>query len=204
MFLNEISSYKRLHIWIYRRLSLSQSPGYQTKYLEISVVWDSQSVKSFTFFMYVELQLARKQSRTVELRNVTDSTLFIHSKIVCDQCLFCTPFPLEVYLWYTLINLTQFLQHVGYVCCLHQRTPLNRVQSLKLQMRRYVPIGFIRTHLIVLKFSVITAGQLNVNSWLSMSLRFIGIECDFVSKQLMDLIALNKGLIAQSKEVLTL
>ena len=202
MFLNEISSYKRLHIWIYRRLSLSQSPGYQTKYLEISVVWDSQSVKSFTFFMYVELQLARKQSRTVELRN--DSTLFIHSKIVCDQCLFCTPFPLEVYLWYTLINLTQFLQHVGYVCCLHQRTPLNRVQSLKLQMRRYVPIGFIRTPLIVLKFSVITAGQLNVNSWLSMSLRFIGIECDFVSKQLMDLIALNKGLIAQSKEVLTL
>ena len=37
-----------------------------------------------------------------------------------------------------------------------------------------------------------------------MSLRFIGTEFDFVSKQLMDLIALNKGLIAQSKEVLTL
>ena len=87
---------------------------------------------------------------------------------------------------------------------LHQRTPLNRVQSLKLQMRRYVPMGFIRTHLIVLTISVITAGQLNVNSWLSMSLRFIGIECDFVSKHLMDLTALNKGLIAQSKEVLTL
>ena len=47
---------------------------------------------------------------------------------------------------------------------LHQRTPLNRVQSLKLQMRRYVPMGFIRTHLIVLTISVITAGQLNVNS----------------------------------------
>ena len=71
-------------------------------------------------------------------------------------------------------------------------------------MRRYVPMGFIRTHLIVLTISVITAGQLNVNSWLSMSLRFIGIEFDFVSKQLMDLIAFNKGLIAQSKEVLTL
>ena len=188
---------------IYRRLSLSQSPGYQTKYFEISVVWDSQSVTSFTFFMYVELQLARKQSRTVELRNVTDSTLFTHSKIVCDQCLFCTLLP-QVYLWYTLINLTQFLQHIGYVCCLHQRTPLNRVQSLKLQMRRYVPMGFIRTHLIVLTISVITAGQLNVNSWLSMPLRFIGIEYDFMSKQWMNLIALNKGLIAQSKEVLTL
>ena len=152
--------------------------------------------------MYVELQLARKQPRTVELRNVTDSTLFIHSKIVCDQCLFCTPFP-QVYLRYTLVNLTQFLQHVGYVCCLHQRTPLNRVQSLKLQMHRYVPMGFIRTHLIVLTISAITAGQSDVNSWLSMLLRFIGIECDFVSKQWMDLIALNKGLIAQSKEVLT-
>ena len=152
---------------------------------------------SFTFFMYVELQLARKQSRTVELRNVTDGTLFIHSKIICDQCLFCTPFP-QVCLWYTLINLTQFLQHVGYVCCLHQRMLLNRVQSLKL------PMCFIRTRLIVLTVCVIIAGQLNVNSWLSMSLRFIGIECDFVSKQWMDLIALNKGLIAQSKEVLTL
>ena len=65
-------------------------------------------------------------------------------------------------------------------------------------------MGFIRTHLIVLTISVITVGQLNVNSWLSMSLRFISIECDFVSKQLIDLIALNKGLIAQSKEILTL
>ena len=90
---------------IYRQLSLSQSPGYQTKYFETSVVWDSQSVTSFTFFMYLELQLARKQSRTVELWNATDSTLFIHSKIVCEQCLFFTPFPLEVYFWYTLINL---------------------------------------------------------------------------------------------------
>ena len=53
---------------------------------------------------------------------------------------------------------------VGYVCCLHQRTPLNHVQSLKLQMRRYVPMSFIRTHLIVLTICVIIAGQLNVNS----------------------------------------
>ena len=68
-------------------------------------------------------------------------------------------------------------------------------------MRRYVPMDFIRTHLIVLTISVIIAGQSDLNSWLSMLLRFIGIECDFVSKQWMDLIALNKGWIAQSKEV---
>ena len=85
---------------------------------------------------------------------------------------------------------------------LHTVSPALR--SLKLQMRSYVPMGFIRTHLILLTISVITARQLNVNSWLLMSLCFIGIEFDFVSKQLMDLIALNKGLIAQSKEVLTL
>ena len=65
-------------------------------------------------------------------------------------------------------------------------------------------MGFIRTYLIVLTIIVITAGQLKVNSWLSMLLRFIDIECDFVSKQWMDLIALNKRLTAQSKEVLTL
>ena len=43
----------------YRRLSLSQSPGDQTKYFEISVVWDSQPVTSFTFFMYVELCISQ-------------------------------------------------------------------------------------------------------------------------------------------------
>ena len=37
-----------------------------------------------------------------------------------------------------------------------------------------------------------------------MSLHFIGIECDFVSKQWMDLIVLNKGLDAQLKEVISL
>ena len=71
-------------------------------------------------------------------------------------------------------------------------------------MRHYVRMGFIRTHLIVLTISVITVGHLNVNSWLSMPLRFIGIDCDFMSKQWMNLIALNKELITQSKEVLTL
>ena len=71
-------------------------------------------------------------------------------------------------------------------------------------MRRYVPMGFNRTHLIVLTVSMITAVQLNVKRWLSMLLRFIGIEWDFVSNQWMDLIGLNKGLIAQWKEVISL
>ena len=72
----------------YRQLSLSQSPGDQTKYFEISVVWDSQSVTSFTFFMYMlnfslqesspELLHFEMQSRTVELRNVTEISLNAH------------------------------------------------------------------------------------------------------------------------------
>ena len=36
----------------YRWLSLSQSPGDQTKYFELSVVWDSQFEMSFTLYMY--------------------------------------------------------------------------------------------------------------------------------------------------------
>ena len=142
------------------------------------------------------------QESSPELLNF-EMSMIAHCLYI-DQCLFCTPFP-QVCLWYTHINLTQFLQHIGNVCCLHQRTPLNNcVQSLKLQMHRFVPVGCNHTHLIVLTISAITAGQLNVNSWLSMSLHFIGIECDFVSKQWMDLIALNKGLVAQSKEVIWL
>ena len=39
---------------LYRRLSLSQIPGEQTKYFELSVVWDSQSVTSFTLYMYTD------------------------------------------------------------------------------------------------------------------------------------------------------
>ena len=38
----------------YRPLSLSQSPGDQTKYFELSVVWDSQFVTSFTLYMYTD------------------------------------------------------------------------------------------------------------------------------------------------------
>ena len=35
------------------QLSLSQSPGDLTKYFELSVVWDSQFVTSFTLYMYM-------------------------------------------------------------------------------------------------------------------------------------------------------
>ena len=80
----------------------------------------------------------------------------------------------------THINFTLFLQHVGHVWLLF--TSKNAVK-LKCKRRRYVFVGFNRTLLIMLTISVIAAGQLNVNSWLSMSLRFIGIEYDFVSKQ---------------------
>ena len=129
--------------FIYRRLFLSQSPADQTKYFEISVVWDSQSVTSFTICMYVALQLARKQSRTVELRNVTNSILFIHSKNVCDQWLFDPVLhAISSSICDTHLLAWQFLQHVGNVCCLQQRMPIRSVQSLKLQRCRYVPVGF--------------------------------------------------------------
>ena len=90
--------------------------------------------------------------------------------------------------WETLINFTQFLQHVGNIWLLF--TSKNAVK-LKYKRRRYVFVGFNRTHLIMLTISVIAAGQLNVNSWLSMLLRFIGIEYDCI-KITMDLIALSK------------
>ena len=115
--------------------------------------------------MYVALQLARKQSRTVELRNVANSILFIHSKNVCDQCLFDPVLhAISSSICDTHLSALRFLQHVGNVCCLHQRMPIRRVQSLKLQRCRYVPVGFNHAHLIVLTISVITAGQIDVNS----------------------------------------
>ena len=52
-----------------------------------------------------------------------------------------------------LSTLDKFLQHVGNICCLYQRTPL------KLQMCCYVSMGFNRTHLFVLTIRVITLGQ---------------------------------------------
>ena len=43
-----------LQILNYRRLSLSQSPEYQTKYFVLSVVRDSQFATSFTLYMYTD------------------------------------------------------------------------------------------------------------------------------------------------------
>ena len=57
-FTNKLLSPEVVHGFnIYRRLSLSQSPGDQTKYFEISVVRDSQALMSFTFFMYMYVEL---------------------------------------------------------------------------------------------------------------------------------------------------
>ena len=61
----------------------------------------------------------------------------------------------------THINFRQFLQHVGHVLLLF--TSKNDVR-VKYKRRRYVFVGFNRTHLIMLTINVIAAGQLNVNS----------------------------------------
>ena len=60
-------------------------------------------------------------------------------------------------------------------------------------------MGFNRAHLIVLTISVIKCKQLIIDV-----VMLYGIECNFVSKQWMDLIAQNKKIIAQSKEVISL
>ena len=106
--------------FMYRRLSLSQSPGDQTKYFEISVVLDSQPVTSFTFFiyMYVELHIActciSQLCKYIQERNQYVEIICVYEcevkkemspiahcvyilKNVCDQCLSCMPFP-QVYL----------------------------------------------------------------------------------------------------------
>ena len=57
-----------------------------------------------------------------------------------------------------------FSTSVTFDYCLHQRMLLNSVRSLKLQGHSHVFVGFNCTHLITLTISVITAGQLNVNS----------------------------------------
>ena len=79
------------------------------------------------------------------------------------------------------VNLTQFLQHVGCVWLLF--TSKNAVKQCSVIKVTKTPLC-TRGYLIVLTISVITAGQLNVNSWLLMLLPFICIESDFLSKQL--------------------
>ena len=155
---------RHLFFWlcIYRRLSLSRSPGDQTKYFKLSVVWDSQFVTSFTLYMYTDCFTIVTTTCMYMYLETTYSSL----NTLWLSCSFVT---------LILRRLRQKLKNVDDY--LHQRTPLNSVQSLKLQRRRYVHFGYNRIHLTawLLTISVITAGQLNVNSWLSMSLRFIGV-----------------------------
>ena len=109
----------------------------------------------------------------------TAHTVYTFYNNVRDQCLSCTLFP-QVNLWNTLINFTQFLQLVGHVWLLF--TLKNTVKQCSIIKVTKVPLcirGFNRTHLIMFTISVITAGQLNVNSWLSMLLRFIGIMISY-------------------------
>ena len=137
----------------YRRLSLSKSPGDQTKYFsyqlfEIANLWHHSPYTCLriaktivtTTWMYVYLETTYSSLNTFWL-----------------SCSFVT---------LILRRLRQKLKNVDHY--LHQRTPLNTVQSLKLQRRRYVHFGCNRMHLTawLLTISVITAGQLNVNSWL--------------------------------------
>ena len=132
---------------------------------------------------YLEIICVKKRPWSMPVLRAVSSGLFVkHTSI-----------------WHSFSNTS-----VSFNCCLHQRTPFNSVQTLKLQWRRYVLVGFNRTDLIVLIISEITAGQSDVNSWSFMLLCFNSIESDFRIKTVMDLIALNKGLTAQSKEGISL
>ena len=140
----------------YRQLSLSQSPGDQTKYFELSVVWDSQFVTSFTLYMYTDCLDHRDYNLHV---HVFGNDVLEFKYPLTESLISNTNFGR---LWQKLKNVYDYLL---------QRTPLNSVQSLKLQRVQSDTPDCV----IVLTISVITEGQLNVNSWLSMSLRFIGV-----------------------------
>ena len=115
---------------IYRRLSLSQSPENQTKYFELSVVWDSQFVTSFTLYMYMDCL------------GHCDYNLHVH---VFGNDMLEFKYPLTELLTLILRRLWQKLKNVNDY--LHQRMLLNSVQLLRLQRRRYVQFGCCRTHL---------------------------------------------------------
>ena len=144
----------------YRRLSLSQSPGDQTKYFELSVVWDSQFVTSFTLYMYTDCLDHR------------DYNLHVH---VFGNDILQFKYPLTE----LLICHTNFDKAAAEIkeCwwLLTSKNVVKQCSITKFQRSRY--IGYNRMHLTVwlLTISVIIAGQLNVYSWLSMSLCFIGV-----------------------------
>ena len=113
----------------YRRLSLSQSPGDQTKYFELSVVWDSQ------FAPYTCIRIAWTIVTTTCMYMYLE-TAYSSLNIFWLSCSFLTLILRR--LWQKLKNVDDYL---------HQRMPLNSVQSLKLQRRRYVHFGYNQTHL---------------------------------------------------------
>ena len=114
------------HSCTYRRLSLSQSPGDQTKYFELSVVWDSQFVTSFTLYMFMDCLDNRDYNWHVHV--------FGNDILEFKYPLSCS------FVTLILRRLRQKLKNVDEY--LHQRTPLKSVQSLKLQRRRYVHFGY--------------------------------------------------------------
>ena len=110
------------YVYIYRRLSLSQSPGDQIKYFELSVVWDCQFVTSFTLYMYTDCLEHR------------DYNLHVH---VFGNNILKFKYPLTELLFLTLILRRLWQKLKNFDDNLHQRTPLNIFQSLKLQRRHY-------------------------------------------------------------------
>ena len=111
----------------YRRLSLPQSPGDQTKYFEISVVRDSQFVTSFTLYMYMDYLDHRDYNLHVQ---VFGNDIFEFKYLLTELLIVILIFR----------RLRPKLKNVDDY--LHQRTPLNNVQTLKLQRRRYVHSGY--------------------------------------------------------------
>ena len=119
----------------YWQLSLSQSPGDKTKYFELSVVWDSQFATSFTLYMHSFFAYRLLRPSWLQLA-CTCIWKWRTLNILWLSCSFLTLILRR--LWQKLKNVDDYL---------HQRTPFNSVQSLKLQRRRYVHFGYNRMHL---------------------------------------------------------
>ena len=123
--------------------------GSEKNTFELSVVWDSQFVMSFTLYML----------------DHPDYNLHVHvfgnDLIQFKYSLSCSFLTLMLRrLWQKLRTVDDYL---------HQRMPLNSVQSLTLQRRRFVHFGYNRMHLTGwLIISVITCRsikckQLNID-----------------------------------------
>ena len=118
---------------------MRQSPVDQTKYFEISVVWNSQPVTSFTFFMYMYVELQITCTCISQLckyitgeKPICGNNLHIcvygceikkemspitHCVYILKKCPWSMPVlhAVSSSLFVKLINFTQFLQHVCHV-----------------------------------------------------------------------------------------